>query len=397
MTRAHTEPTTYGLSPAHQRLLDDAHEVAASFAPQAREIRRHLIDEHEMHPALWTAFCARGWPALALGTPPGDGGGLLGLALVLEAFAEHNIVLWMPVLSSALAHAIAEVGPDPARDAWLGRVASGEAFLAMATTEAETGHNIFRSSTEIRAVDGDFVVSGIKRVTSGLDVAERVLVFGRAGAADDERRSGFTAVLVDPRAPGATMVELPMGHREGVRQFALELDAVTVPGDAIVGEPGQGLMAMWPFTQVERILTSALCVGSAGYAIARSVERASSRTISGTLPIGAAQAVAHPLAALHARLQAVRLFVRQTAARFDAGVDGFVIAGETNSAKALTADLAYDAADHAMQVMGADAWDEREGWLDVFLDARLSRSGPVSNEFALNFIAQHVLGLPAHR
>jgi alkylation response protein AidB-like acyl-CoA dehydrogenase len=267
----------------------------------------------------------------------------------------------------------------------------------MATTEAETGHNIFRSSTEIRAVDGDFVVSGIKRVTSGLDVAERVLVFGRAGAADDERRSGFTAVLVDPRAPGATMVELPMGHREGVRQFALELDAVTVPGDAIVGEPGQGLMAMWPFTQVERILTSALCVGSAGYAIARSVERASSRTISGTLPIGAAQAVAHPLAALHARLQAVRLFVRQTAARFDAGVDGFVIAGETNSAKALTADLAYDAADHAMQVMGADAWDEREGWLDVFLDARLSRSGPVSNEFALNFIAQHVLGLPAHR
>jgi alkylation response protein AidB-like acyl-CoA dehydrogenase len=49
-----------------------------------------------------------------------------------------------------------------------------------------------------------------------------------------------------------------------------------------------------------------------------------------------------------------------------------------------------------MQVMGVDAWDERNGWIDNYLDARLSRSGPVSNEFALNFIAEHILGLPAH-
>jgi alkylation response protein AidB-like acyl-CoA dehydrogenase len=63
----------------------------------------------------------------------------------------------------------------------------------------------------------------------------------------------------------------------------------------------------------------------------------------------------------------------------------------------LTADLAFEAVDHAMQVMGADAWDERQGWLDTYLDARLSRSGPVSNEFALNYVASHVLGLPTHK
>lgn len=49
-----------------------------------------------------------------------------------------------------------------------------------------------------------------------------------------------------------------------------------------------------------------------------------------------------------------------------------------------------------LQTLGADAWDEREGLLEVYLDARLCRSGPVSNELALNFIAKHVLGLPAH-
>jgi alkylation response protein AidB-like acyl-CoA dehydrogenase len=32
----------------------------------------------------------------------------------------------------------------------------------------------------------------------------------------------------------------------------------------------------------------------------------------------------------------------------------------------------------------------------VYLDARLARSGPVSNEFALNYVAEHVLGIPSH-
>ena len=37
-------------------------------------------------------------------------------------------------------------------------------------------------------------------------------------------------------------------------------------------------------------------------------------------------------------------------------------------AKVLTADLLFDAADHAMQTLGAQAWDEREGMIDLFLD-----------------------------
>ncbi|BBU24735.1 hypothetical protein MYXE_45250 [Mycobacterium xenopi] len=275
-------------------------------------------------------------------------------------------------------------------------MACGEVFLAMATTEAKTGHNLFRTTTEIRR-DGDhFVVRGLKSITSGLDVADRVLVFGRPPKTADGKPTGYTTILVDPRAPGATMTELSMRHREGVKQYQLELNDVCVPQEDLIGVEGQGLMVMWPFTHVERVLTAALCLGVAGYAITQSVRRAKERVVSGTLPIGANQAIAHPLAALHSRLEATRLFVYRTAARFDAGVDGFDIAGHANMAKLLTADLAFDATDHAMQVMGADAWDERQGWLDSYLDARLSRSGPVSNEFALNYITEHLLGLPTH-
>jgi alkylation response protein AidB-like acyl-CoA dehydrogenase len=384
------------LSPAHTRLREQARDVAGHWANRAREVRQYLLDHHEMHPQLWASFCEHGWPGLVLPAEYGGAeGGLLGMSLVLEAFAERGIVLWMPVLSAAVAHALVQAGPESARRQWCAPVARGQALLAMAVTESHSGHNIFRTGTEIHSTGDHFVVNGVKQITSGLDVVDRVLVFGRAAANDGESK-GHTMVLVDPHAPGVTMTELPMRYREGVRQYELRLDDVVVAADGLVGAEGAALTAMWPFTVVERILTAALCLGSAAHGLTSSVAHAKQRSISGNTPIGAHQAIAHPLAKLHARLEAVRLFVYSAASRFDAGVDAYVVAGEANMAKVLTADLAFDSCDHTMQVMGVEAWDERQGWIDNYLDARLSRSGPVSNEFALNFIAEHMLGLPAH-
>jgi alkylation response protein AidB-like acyl-CoA dehydrogenase len=304
----------------------------------------------------------------------------------------------MPVLTSAIAHAIAQAGPDAPRDEWLPRVAAGETHLALAVTEPHCGHNVFRTQTTVRR-DGDrFVLDGVKEITSGIDVAERVLVFAREPReAGQEGPARFTTVLVDPGARGATRTEVPMGGREGVRQWRLQLDSVEAPADALVGAEGQGLLTLWPITHVERLLTAALSIGNSRHCIERAVSRAGERTVFGDRPIGAEQAIQHPLARLHARLEAARLLVYRTAARFDAGVDGFAVAGEANMAKLLTADLLFDAADHMMQTLGGEAWDESSGMPDLYLDARLARSGPISQELALNFIAQHVLGMPTHR
>jgi len=309
---------------------------------------------------------------------------------VMEALAARGLLLWMPVLTASIGHAIAQAGPDPARERWLKGVASGDTLFALAATEPQAGHNLFRSRRTVVRERDRFVVDGVKGVTSGLDLADRVLVFGRVPRETDGGPARFTTVLVDPAAPGIDRTELPMRAREGVRQFELRFDA-------LVGEENQGLLVLWPFTHVERLLTAALCLGAARHCISRALDRANERTVFGERPIGAEQAIAHPLAWLHARTEAAQLFVYRAAARFDGGSDLVAVAGEANVAKLLTAELLYDAADHAMHTLGADAWDEREGMLDLFLDARLARSAPISQELALNFVAQHVLGLPTHR
>jgi alkylation response protein AidB-like acyl-CoA dehydrogenase len=392
-----TAPFT--LPARHLQLRAEAAELAERFSERHREVRLSGIENSELHPELWSEICARGWPGLLI--PAGHGGaegGLLAYAVVLEELAAANLLLWPPVLDAAIAHAIVQVGPDSARERWLERIAAGECHIGLAVTEPECGHNVFRSAVTIERDADGFRVDGIKAITSGTDLVERILVFGRVPrSALDDGPARFTTVLVDPRADGVTISEVPMGGREGVRQYRLEFDHVHAPGEALVGEEGSGLLALWPSTHIERILAAALAIGQARACITRAVGRASERSVFGSKPIGAEQSIQHPIAYLHARLQAVQLLVHRTAARFDAGIDSFQIAGEANMAKILSAQLVFDAADQAVHTLGAQAWDQREGIIDAYLDARLSRSAPISQDLALNFIAQHVLGLPSHR
>jgi alkylation response protein AidB-like acyl-CoA dehydrogenase len=396
-TTVFSDVPPFTLPAFHADVQAQAQELALRFAQRHREIRLYPFEHGELHPELWREISERGWPGLLVPAAHGGSeGGLLAYLVVMEALAASNLILWMPVLSAAIGHAIAEVGPDPVRERWLPPIAGGEAFLALAVTEPECGHNVFRTRTTVRR-DGDrYLINGLKAVTSGIDLAERVLVFGRTPTGDGGTPQ-FTTVLVDPTAPGIERTELPMRWREGARQFELRFNDVEAPLDGLVGAEGQGLLALWPFTHIERLMSAALCMGNARYCVERALDRAKERTIFGKQPIGAEQAIQHPIASLHARIAATRLLVFRAAARFDAKADTMEIAAEANMAKVLTADLLFDAADHAMQTLGATAWDEREGMIDLFLDARASRSAPISQELALNFIAQHVLGLPSHR
>jgi alkylation response protein AidB-like acyl-CoA dehydrogenase len=88
----------------------------------------------------------------------------------------------------------------------------------------------------VRRDDDRFIINGLKAVTSGTDLAERVLLFGRSSS-DEDGGAGrqFTTVLVDPDAPGIEQEELPMRWREGARQFQLTFNHVEAPLDVLVG------------------------------------------------------------------------------------------------------------------------------------------------------------------
>ena len=67
---------------------------------------------------------------------------------------------------------------------------------------------------------------------------------------------------------------------------------------------------------------------------------------------------------------------------------------ESNMAKLLTAEAAWDAADTCLQTHGGFGFAEEYDVERKFREARLYRTAPISTNMILSFLAEHVLGLP---
>ncbi|RMF93013.1 MAG: acyl-CoA dehydrogenase, partial [Nitrospinota bacterium] len=108
-------------------------------------------------------------------------------------------------------------------------------------------------------------------------------------------------------------------------------------------------------------------------------------------PIGQNQGIQFPLADSFAKLEAAALMVYKAAWLYDRGEP---CGREANIAKYLAAEAAFEAVDRALQTFGgfgyAREFDVERLWREV----RLYKIAPVSQQMALNYIGEHVLGLP---
>ena len=322
----------------------------------------------------------------------GGGAGIYELQIVCEELAAGGCPLLLIVVSPAIcATVIARFGTAGQRQAWLPGFADGSVRMAFAITEPDAGSNAHNLTTTGRRDGDDWVVSGRKVFISGVDTAQAVLVVGRTA---DERTGRLRPALfiVPTDAPGLEFTEISMEITSPEKQFAVFLDDVRLPADALVGEADAGLAALFAGLNPERITVAAYCNGMARYALDKGAAYARERTVWGA-PIGSHQGVAHPLAHAAIQVELARLMTRQAAALYDAGHDAQ--AGEAaNMAKYAAAEAAIEAVDSAMQIHGGNGMTTEYGLATLWGAVRAARIAPVSREMILNYVAQHTLGLP---
>ena len=108
-------------------------------------------------------------------------------------------------------------------------------------------------------------------------------------------------------------------------------------------------------------------------------------------PIGQNQGVQFPIARAYAQIEAADLMVRKAAAH----VRGRPAAGaEANMAKMLASEAAWAAAEMCVQTHGGFGFAEEYDIERKFRETRLYQVAPISTNMILNFVAEHVLGLP---
>jgi acyl-CoA dehydrogenase len=377
----------------HQQIRAAVRDVCARFPD---EYWADLDERHEFPWQFYEAMARGGWIGVAIPAEyGGGGGGITEAAIVLEEVAASgacmngasSIHLSIFGMQPVLLHGSAEL-----KQRYLPRVAAGDLHVAFGVTEPDAGLD----TTAIRTAavrDGDgYRVTGRKVWTSKALESERVLLLTRTTPRSDgaRRADGLTLFLAPLRDPAVSIRPIPKTGRNAVASCEVSYDGLHVDAADRVGAEGRGFHYLLDGLNAERVLVAAEAVGTGRAALRRAVAYAGQRTVFGR-PIGQNQGVAFPLAAAHARLAAAELAVRNAAWRIDAGQP----AGEqANLAKFLAAEAGYEAADAAVQVHGGFGYAREYHVERYWREARLMRIAPVPQEMILNYLAEHVLGLP---
>ena len=345
---------------------------------------------------LWGELAAGGYLGMMIPEEYGGGGlGLTEMAVLQEEMGHQGIPLLLLVVSNVMdALLIARYGSEEMKERYLPRLARGETRFCFALTEPTAGSNSFRTSTQAR-VDGDsYVLNGQKMFITGVDQSDYLLVVVRTTPFEEveDKRQGLSLLIVDRRAEGVNLQPLDMGVLHPETQFAVFFDDVRVPRGELIGEEGKGSKYLFDALNPERISAAAVAVGLGRFVLEKAVAYAKERVVFDA-PIGSHQGLQHPLAIAKTNLELAALMTRYAAGLFDGG-DKVTAAAYANMAKFAAAEAATEACDLAIEVHGGSGFSTDVDLITVWPLIRMLRTVPVSREMILNYIGEHVLGLP---
>ena len=348
--------------------------------------------EHTFPWEFYRRMAEGGWLGIAIPEEYGGGGrGIAEAAIVLREVARSGAAMnGCSALHLTIfgLNPVVRFGSEKLKQAFLPRAAAGELHVAFGVTEPDAGTDTSRITTRAEPDgEGGYVVRGRKVWTSKALESEVVLLLVRTGG---EGFGGLSLLLADLDPDYVDIRPIPKMGRNAVASCEVAYDGLPVPGWRLVGEEGKGWRQILHGLNPERILLAAEATGIGEVALARAVAYAREREVFAR-PIGANQAIAHPLAQAHIQLAAAWQLAQHAAWRYDQGLD----CGEAaQSAKYLAAEASFFAADRAVQTFGGMGYATEYHVERYFREARLQRIVPISQEMTLNYIAQQVLKLP---
>jgi (2S)-methylsuccinyl-CoA dehydrogenase len=327
----------------------------------------------------------------------GLGMGKVALCVVTEELSRGYIgVGSLGTRSEIAAELIQLAGTDAQKTHYLPKIASGAMLPTAVFTEPDHGSDL--ASLTTRAVrDGEvWRLTGAKTWITHAARADLMTVLCRTDPAQTGYR-GLSILLAEkPRgtdqAPfpcaGLSGGEIPVLGYRGMKEYTLAFDGFEVAADGLLGGvEGQGFKQLMATFEAARIQTAARAVGVARSALEAGLRYASERRQFGK-PIYAFPRVADKLVWMAVEIMIARQLTLFSAREKDAGRRCDLEAG---MAKLLAAQVAWSAADNALQVHGGNGYALEYPVSRLLCDARILNVFEGAAEIQAQIIARRLI------
>lgn len=371
-----------------QQMIQD---MARKFAEREIKPVAAELDRTHKHPA---ELCAKMGELGLMGiTIPEQYGGagmdyvsyVLSMIEISKACASCGVI--MSVCNSLYNFPVYAYGTEEQKQKYLRPVASGEVLGCYGLTEAGAGSDPARMRTTA-VLDGDqWVINGTKRFITNGNVARYCVL-----AAITDKSAGYKGIssfIIDfENTPGFKVgtVEDKLGiNASGTAELVFE--EARVPGENLLGKPGEGFRQMLTTLDGGRIGIASQALGIGRACLEEAIEYSKTREQFGQ-PISSFQAIQWKLADMATQLDAAELLTLRAAWLEQ---NGRAYEKEAAMGKLLASDVAMAAAIEGVQVLGGYGYCKEYPMERHMRDAKITQIYEGTNEIMRLVIARNLL------
>ncbi len=277
-------------------------------------------------------------------------------------------------------------GSEEQKKKYLPLLASGKIIAANAITEKKSGSNIFSMQTAANKSSSGFRINGQKSYISNAPNADIILLYA-ATDLDKGFHGGISAFIIDDTKKSGIHISEPI-DKMGLRTCMMgnvEFENVEISESQILGKIGAGAMIFSESMNWERILLSAVHVGTMKRILEKSVSYINKRSIDNDT-IAKYQTNSHKVAEMHTLIETSRLLVHKASSELDNKVASVSLTASTT--KLYVSEALNKVCDLALLIFAANGYTSESSIERYKRDAVAALTYSGTNDIQKNIIAK---------
>lgn len=364
------------------------HDMMHSFMENevGREYTREHDQSREFPEELFQKAAENGWLGLLI---PEALGGLetdpVMFSIFCEALGKYSLDTAACLMTSMFtATNFAKHGTPEQQEQYLKPYLRGEMKFSISISEPQSGSDAAGARSTAKADGNGWVLNGNKVWCSGAQLPGAVIVV--MARTSDDRYGGFSLFAVPNTTPGLHIKKMDTIVRRSLGTTEFFMDDMRLPGDALIGEIGQGWKYIGEHLDLERLSIAASQVGNARTALEDQIRYTRDRQAFGR-NLSSFQVLKHRMADDATQIAAARLLVYSAATKLARGEKA---TKEVSMAKVFCSNALFQTAFNGMQALGGYAQLPEYDMERYFREAKHGMVGGGTNEIQRSIIAKEI-------